>query len=184
MLSQFFQAQWKHSSPGDWCEQVKLDLLQFGMDKSLDKIVSQSKNAFKTLVKRKALEYAFFSFLEKKNKHSKLENLFYTELKTQKHFLNGEITREQAQNLFSYRVRMANFSENFRGYSGHSPCPLCLAHLDCQAMIFSCPIIKENVTLQGNYKEIFSTNISAGLVKCVNEIENFRKSFIESRMIE
>ena len=36
ILSQIFQAQWKHSSPGDWCEQVKLDLLQFGMDKSLE----------------------------------------------------------------------------------------------------------------------------------------------------
>ena len=85
-------------------------------------------------MKRKALEYAF---LEKKNKHSKLENLFYTELKTQKYFLNGEITKEQAQNLFSYQVRMANFS----------------VHSVLLILIFSCPTIKENVILQGNYQE-------------------------------
>ena len=155
MLAKFFQVQWKYPTRGDWVEDVRQDLIDFGINESLDVIKSKSEYSFKNLVKKKAYEYAFYSFLEKKESHSKLDKLFYTKLDTQPYLKDGDLSKEQAQLVFSYRVRMADYSDNYQSYSGHTPCALCLAHLDCQAMSFGCPTIKENVTVQGKYKRLF-----------------------------
>ena len=97
--------------------------------------------------------------LEKKEIHSKLDNLFYSSLSTQDYLTNKDLSAKQAQLVFAHRVRMANYREHFRGYSGHTPCPLCLYHLDSQPMCMSCPITKENVSIQGQYQHIFSNKI-------------------------
>jgi hypothetical protein len=80
--------------------------------------------------------------MEMKNGHSKLDNLFYTSLSTQEYLTESELSATQAQLVFKYR--MANYNENFRGYTGHTPRPLFLSHLDCQSMCMSCPTNKEN----------------------------------------
>ena len=85
MLAKFFLTQWKYPSPGDWTEQVKEDLNDFGMLADFDFMRSKSRDSFKNLVKKKAVEYAFYSFMEMKNGHSKLDNLFYTSLSTQEY---------------------------------------------------------------------------------------------------
>ena len=69
-------------------------------------------------MKTKAAEFAFFSYLERKETHSKMENLFYTELKMQNYFNSDKVTVIEAQNLFNYRTRMADYSENYRGHMG------------------------------------------------------------------
>ena len=183
MLAKFFRVQWKYPSPGDWTEQVKVDLADFGMEIDLGQIRSKSTEAFKNLVKIKASDYAFYSYLENKEGHSKLDSLFYSKLATQEYLINTNLSAKEAQLVFSYRVRMANYSENFRGYSGHSPCPLCLSHLDSQAMCMSCPAIKENVNLQGKYQQIFSNKITKDLVKSLELIEKFRTEFLNSRCL-
>ena len=78
---------------------------------------------------------------------------------------------------------MANYSENFRGYSGHTPCPLCLSHLDSQAMCMTCPTIKENISVRGKYGDIFSNEVTRELVKSLQEIEKFRNEYLESRYV-
>ena len=80
MLRRFFQAQWNYPSPGDWTEQVKMDLIDFGIEVDLQLIKSKSTEVFKSLVKGKAYEYAFDNLMEKKEEHSKLEHLFYYQL--------------------------------------------------------------------------------------------------------
>ena len=71
----------------------------------------------------KEKKYALYTFLEKQESHSKLDNLCYTELKLQAYLENMSAT--EAQTVFSYRTRMANFKENYRGPEGPKPCPLC-----------------------------------------------------------
>ena len=114
MLYQFFMAQWKY--PGrknEWTEQVKTDLVDFGFQVDLEKVKEKSKNSFKNQVKIKAREFSFFSYLERKEKHTKLDDLFYKELKLQEYFQREEIKQTEAQTIFSYRVRMSNFNENY-----------------------------------------------------------------------
>ena len=41
MLAKFFQVQWKYPTRGDWVEDVRQDLKDFGINKSLDVIKSK-----------------------------------------------------------------------------------------------------------------------------------------------
>ena len=142
MLHKFFITQWKYGKSGDWTEQVRMDLQDFGLCPNLDSIKSTSKHAFKRMVKCKAKKYALQSFLQKKENHSKLKDLYYSDLKMQNYFLSDDLTVEQSQHVFSFRTRMAKFSENFRSQSGPATCPLCFCHLDNQPMSCQCKTIR------------------------------------------
>ena len=78
---------------------------------------------------------------------------------------------------------MADYKENFRGNSGHTPCTLCFSHLDTQSMCMTCPTIQENVSVEGNYEQIFSNNITKELVKSLEDIEKFRTGYLQSRYL-
>ena len=181
MLYKFFSAQWKYPSKSDWTEQVRLDLADFGLPADLEYIKEKSKSKFAKLVKIKAKEFTFFSYLERNL--SKLENLFYKELKLQKYLELENLTVKQAQSLFSYRTRMANFSENFRGPSGPQLCPICKTHLDSQHLSFQCPQVKENVKIEGEYNKIFTDNTDTKLVKTLVNISKYRDEYLQSRKI-
>ena len=116
--------------------------VDFSLSEDLDSIKNKSKTSFNRLLKTKGIEFAFYSYLERKKTHSKMENLLYTELKMQDHFNSEQVTVMEAQNLFNYRTRMADYSENYRGHMGPKTCPLCKTHLDCQSLSFHCPEAK------------------------------------------
>ena len=81
MLFKVFKTQWEHPVKGDWVLEVKENMIEFGMSMSLDEIKRTSKSKFKHLVKVKATEWALESLLEEKEKHSKMKDLFYSQLK-------------------------------------------------------------------------------------------------------
>ena len=150
MLYQVFSAQWKYpTNKQDWTEMVRRDLLDFGMEVDLDWIRSKSKLTFKNMVKIKSKEYSFFKFMVEKEKHSKMANLWYSDLQMENYLKSNKFTVKQSQTIFSFRTRMANFQENFRNDKGHLPCPLCLIHLDSQSMAFQCPKVKVEVKVEG-----------------------------------
>ena len=188
MLFKFFLAQWNHPTKNDWTEKVREDLEDFGLEADLASIKEKSSWSFKAMVKKKAKEYAFNSFLIKKDGldgskgHSKLSNLFYSELKTQDYL--KDMNKEKAQAVFAYRTRMAQYSDNYRDNRGHLPCPLCLVHLDCQSVSFNCPVVKENICIKGKYDQIFAGDITPELAQTLIDIDKFCKDFIESRRIE
>ena len=136
MLAKFFQAQSKYPVKGDWTEQVKIDLEDFGIQENLDWIKSKSVNSFKRLVKKKAKQYALSEFLRKKSIHSKLDNIEYTELKMQKYLSSGLVSASQGKILLKFRSRMANYDNNFG--SSESSCKLCQNHPDSQEYIYKC----------------------------------------------
>ena len=127
MLYNFFYTQWKYNCKNDWTDQVKKDLADFEMSTDLDVIRTMSTHRFKKIVRIKAKEFAFYTFLEQQASHSKLDNIVYTDLKLQEYLKLEKITPAEAQILF--RTRMANFSENFRGYNEPQMCPLCKLHM-------------------------------------------------------
>ena len=94
----------------------------------------------------------FSHFLRQK----KLENLFYRDLKLQSYLFSDKVSVKEAQILFSYRTRMANYAGN---YGQVKLCPLCSNHNDIQKMSFQCEKIKEKIRIQSKYSNIFSENI-------------------------
>ena len=134
------------------------------------------------MVKVKAREYAFYSYLERDL--SKLENVFYTELKLQNYLKSDEISVKEGQTIFSYRIRMANYSENYRGQAGPKPCPLCGQHLDSQSMSFQCQTVRQSVKIEGNYQTIFKNCVDSKLATSLINIDKFREEYIESRKLK
>ena len=51
MLLRFFMVQWEQGRAGDWSEEVKKDLTDFGIPKDLHFIRTKSKLVFNKLVK-------------------------------------------------------------------------------------------------------------------------------------
>ena len=86
--------------------------------------------------------------------------------------------------MFSYRTRMALYSNNFKGSSGVSTCPLCQLHLDIQSLCFQCPKIRENVKIVGKYENIFSIKFPISLAKTILEISHYRKRFLDERQLD
>ena len=176
MVKKFFLIQWKYpTNKQEWTEQVKTDLLDFQIPVDIEFIQTKSKNSFKNLVKIKAKEYCFFKLMTMKIKHTKMDNLFYSELRMQPYLKSNLFTAEQAKMIYSFRTRMSNFKENYRGSQGHSPCPLCLVHLDSQAAAFQCPKLKQEIEVKGNLDKIFSEKIPLDLVITLAKILEFRQ---------
>ena len=121
-------------------------------------------------------------FLEKKDKHSKLENLFYSHLKLQNYL--KELNKIEGQTMFSYRTRMSSYGQNFSVNGRPTICPLCHNHTDSQKWSYNCSMIKQNVKIENNYSDIFSGQIKRDTVNTIMGIEKFRKEFLQERSVQ
>ena len=126
MLWKIFITQWEFpSTRGEWAEQVRGDLEMFGICDELNWIKSKSKLTFKALVKKQARELALVTLMNKKEKHSKMDDLIYVELSMQNYLKDEKIRVQEARILFKFRTRMAKFWGNFKGGRPPQQCPVC-----------------------------------------------------------
>ena len=109
---------------------MKRDLEQFNIPYDFNYLKSKSKDAFKRIVKNKAKEVALEVLKAKQQKHTKMENLKFLELKRQTYFNLQHLRVEDMRNVFRFRVRMARFGHNYRGNRDNVGCPLCASHFD------------------------------------------------------
>ena len=178
MLFKVFNLQWNNPGSGDWAVQVRGDLSDFNMGDSLDELRRQSHAQFKQLVKRKAQEFEFSRLMKLKLKHeSKMGNLNYSKLDMQNYLYSGNLDKTSAQTIFRYRVRMADYGENFRGPNGPRMCPICGLHLDNQVLSFyNCQEIRTKILVKGEYSDIFKPTIPIDLVNTLVNIDKLREN--------
>ena len=179
MLSKVFKTQWKYPVKDDWTLQVQDDLKDFGIQMSLEEIGGKSEYSFKRLLKSKSKEYALEYLSKIKSKHTKMENLDYLELNLQNYFTNGQITVQEARNIFRYRTRVAKFKENMKNNSELSlACPLCHVEPDTQQHSFHCPIILSRMKVRGVYSDIFLDDIPVETAKTLMKITEIRENHV------
>ena len=111
-----------------------------------------------------------------KQKHSKMDNLKYVELKIQNYLKDGKITVKEAQNIYKYRTRVAKFKDNFKNNNDEFACPLCLTQPDTQAHCVQCPVVKANIDVRGEYTDIFTEDISQEISQTLLKITQFREN--------
>ena len=118
---------------------------------------------------------------ESKEKHSKMDNMEYYELKMQDYLQDENISVKQARILFKYRTRMARFWENYKAGRPPQPCPVCkdVQSVDTQRHSFKCKTLTGNIEVNGNYEDIFSSQIADQTLKSVEKIEKFREIYKE-----
>ena len=139
MLLRFFHTQWNYpAKKNDWTKQVRADLAELGLDEELSWLKKKSKQSFKKLVKKQVRELALLRLIQKKDGHSKMTNLEYANLEMQEYLKNMEMTSNQAKIVFSFRTRMAKYSENFKGGKPTQVCPVCKTSTDVQMHSFQC----------------------------------------------
>ena len=71
-----------------------------------------------------------------------MQNLNYEEFTIQPYLLNVDISKEEKLLLMRWRIRMAEFGENFKGGRKSVECPLCFSHPDTQQKSFLSQIDK------------------------------------------
>ena len=175
MLSNIFYCQLYDKNPNDWSEQVKKDLVELNLTTNLKNIENMSQFRWKNMVKKKVKVFELEKLLEikhMKNK-SKMKSLTYEKLELQEYLSRFYV--HEAKTIFSFRVRMAQFSENFRGSNPPAPCPLCSKHLDLQELSFVCPIARQKIQINETYDKIFHPQISNNLAKILVAIMKLRK---------
>ena len=91
---------------------------------------------------------------------------------------SSEIPVNEAQNLFKYRVRVAHFKENFGDKYENKACPLCSVNLDTQAHSVQCEKVKEKVTIDGKYNDIFKEKIPRNISKTLFKISKLREDLL------
>ena len=113
-----------------------------------------------------------------KAKHTKMDKLVYCELKLQKYLKSNNIPVYEAKNLFRYRVQVAEFKENFGDKYENKVCPLCTVHMDTQTHAIQCVTIKEKISIEGNYSDIFKEVIPTNISKSLYKISKMREGLI------
>ena len=100
----------------------------------------------------------------------------------QNYLKEEKIKVKEARMLFKYRTRMAIFWGNFKGGRPPQQCPVCkeAGSWDTQLHSFQCKVITEKITIEGNYQEIFTTNIDVNIARTVTNIEEFREEIMRS----
>ena len=178
MLHTFFAAQWAYPCKNDWTTQVREDLKEFGMSEDLQYLKEKSVYQFKRIVKAKMKENALNYLFSLKEKHSKMDDLCYTELKLQKYLKSDRIPVREAKNLYRYRVKVANFKANFGERYQSKGCPFCFVHLDTQPHAMQCVNVKDLVNTEGEYRKIFGENIPSNISKTLLNISKMRENLI------
>ena len=175
MLSKFFKTQFSFPVKDDWSEQVRQDLVDFGIKEDLEWIKTTSVYKFRKLVKKCGREYALDKFCEQKRKHSKLQLLEYDQLKIQGYLKNKDISVTQAQTLIKFRTRMANYENNYKGTSTNQRCKLCQNHDDNQEEIYICDFNLQNLNLCGKYEDLFQTDVDISVIKSLEALYKLRE---------
>ena len=179
MLHKVFISQWKYPVKDDWTEEAKANLEELSIDLTLEQLKLKSVNSFKRMVKTKTKEYTLNYLLEMKEKHSKMDNLSYSNLKLQKYLKESDKSVAEIQNLYRYRTRVAKYKENMKNsYSNTSQaCPLCLVHPDTQQHSVQCIEVKSKVLVEGSYRDIFQEDIPSDISKTLLRITKLREDF-------
>ena len=72
--------------------------------------------------------------------------------------------------IFSFRTRMAQFSENYPCKVGVKTCLLCQNYFDLKKFSFQCQKINENIEIKGNYSSFFREQVDTDVAKTAEKI--------------
>ena len=82
--------------------------------------------------------------------------------------------------IFRYRTRMERYGENFHAGKAFAICPLCKLHIDSQDLCFQCPVIKEELKVEGDISNIYKEDIDRKVVKALTRISDYRREISEN----
>ena len=168
LTKRVYNEQKRNPTPGDFSELVKKDfeLIEEQMDES--SIIGSSAEVFKTNIKKK-IKMAAFKFLRNKQQtHSKVRDVQFSKLESQKYLVSPLFSNEEVNTLYSLRSRSVECKANFKNKykEGDVSCPLCEIHIDDQKNMLQCPEI---------LKKVKTNEVAIDTIKYEDIFENDKK---------
>ena len=74
---------------------------------------------------------------------------------------------------------MENFGENFKAGKQTKPCPVCKESEDTQSHSYQCKVVAGNISINGDYKAIFTNKIDKKVAGDIERIVKFREGYLE-----
>ena len=175
LIRRVYEAQKDDPTPGDFCELVKDDCIDIGLNLSDEDISKHKKKEFQKLVKKKVREAAFSHLIMRKNNHSKMKGLNYKTLKLQEYMSSPIFNSESRNLLFRLRTRtVSGVKSDFKGVYTDTACPMKCGLNDTLPHILGCTELRRHhkstdVSISDcQYEDVFSENI--GRQKSTTEI--------------
>ena len=187
LINKVYFAQKIKPSKGDFVKQIEEDKKQLKLKLTDTQISCLSKYKYKTIVKRAVEEEVVNYLLKLKEPHSKMKELEYSRLETQKYLKSDNgMSYEEKCTLFKFRVREIDVKINYRNKYRDVKCTLCNSGEDdsqfhlfsCQAIIDSCDPLANNINVE--YEDIFDDISKQGpAIKLLVEIMKTRTKLME-----
>ena len=126
LTKRILETQLKNTSEGDFAQLVKRDFEEMKIPFNLEMVESTGGQTFKSTIKIKVKEAAFQYLRNKLKTHSKVKDIEYSKLETQKYLTSQLFTNTETALLFGLRTKTdRTFKANFSNlYGGNTECPL------------------------------------------------------------
>ena len=126
LTKRVFNAQLEYSCHGDYVQLVKSDFEEMNIPFNVENVKNTEVKTYKKLIKNKVKEAALKYLQQKQKMHSKVKNIEYKNLETQKYLTSPIFTNMETSLLYGLRTRTARtFRANFSNlYGGKVECPM------------------------------------------------------------
>ena len=189
MTKRIYTAQKNDPTSGDFVKLLNEDFSLINRRQD-DKIIQMTnKTDYKKQVKESIKESAFNYLKEKQKEHSKVKDIQYPSLSTQKYMLSPVFTNEEVKLLYALRSRGTECKANFKQKYTHTNllCELCNDQTEDQQHILSCRVLqaefKTDELTNGNikYEHIFSEDIrkQKSVTNLFNQLFKVRKILVD-----
>ena len=185
LVRRVYYAQKENPVNGDFVKLIQADFDLLGAKFTENEVISMSKEALKTEVKKMAYAAAFKYLTNKQQQHSKVHGVKYKKLQTQAYILSPLFKNTEVNLLHALRSRMINVKANFSSkYRLSLLCPVCESAVDEQQHILECDDMisqlksDEIAVEKSEYKDLFEneqkqkriTNLFERLLKIRNSL--------------
>ena len=150
MLYKFFETQRKTKKPKDWICTVQQNIKDLGLEETFQEIRNMKKSTLKRMLNIAITKKAFERLLEMKEKHSKLKNVKYSNLKMQNYLKPSRVksTQNEIETIFKMRSRITDVKLNFRRKYENLDCRACNQEEESQIHLYECLEILKNKQLK------------------------------------
>ena len=162
---------------GDWIKLLNNDKEIFEINISDDELIKKfkTKNSFKNFLKKKAKEVTINYLKELKNKHSKLDDIAFTELKCASYLTDQRISQREAKLLFKLRTCMYQVKINFKElHKNDLSCDLCKSATCDQSHLLQCKVLHKLIP-ELRFTKVKYHHLFGGIENMIPAIKLFKK---------
>ena len=187
-IQKIYYKQKEEALKGDWYQLLKIDFEFLGKDIIEEDIKLFSKSAYKSHVRSLLNKAVFQHYITLKEGHSKLDELNYTELKTQPYLASKVLHNQEKELLFNLRSNCHSSKTSFRKMNRNNlQCTLDFPNNEDQLHVFiHCQPVLKLVKYSDNlsYEDIFGTlHEQVNIIKVFSQIELTRNHIKKNHLL-